>query len=115
MVTLRNAVDGLKDNRTQLVEGGLADEAMLGDLDFQIGTLETRIAEVKATQTSENRTIEHDLSPERDRLVAAELRRQTATAQLIRRVLALKPAPCPPTLLHDYDTLERLRRELPDV
>jgi len=112
MVHLRNAVAELGSNREQLVEGGLADEAMLDDLDFQIGTLERRIAEVKAGQSSENRVIEEDLSPERDRLVAGELERQSVTARLIQRVLELKPDPCPPELLRDFYALEYLHQGL---
>lgn len=112
MVALRNAVAGLTANREQLVEGGLADDAMLKDLDFQIGSLEDRVAEVKAAQSSENRVIEGDLSPERDRQVAGELERQTATAELIRRVIELKPESCPPELQRDYYALEYLTQSL---
>lgn len=112
IVHLRNAVAELDGNREQLVEGGLADEALLQDLDFQIDTLERRIAEVKAGQTSENRVIEEDLSPERDRLVAGELERQTVIARLIRRVFELKPAPCPPELQRDFYALEHLKKNL---
>jgi len=112
MVSLRNAVAGLGENRAQLVEGGLADQAMLDDLDYQIGSLERRVAEVKAGQSSENRVIEEDLSPERDRLVDGELRRETVTAQLIRRVFELKPDPCPTELQRDFYALEYVTQSL---
>ncbi len=112
MVNLRNAVAELAGNREQLVEGGLADDAMLADLDFQIGMLEKRIAEVRADQSSENRHIEKDLSPERDRLVSGELQRQTVTAELIRQIFELKPDPCPPELQRDYYALEYLQQSL---
>jgi hypothetical protein len=112
MVRLRNAAAELGDNREQLVEGGLADEAMLADLDFQITALERRVADVKAGQCSENRVIEKDLSPERDRLVAGELQRQTVVMELIRRVFELKPDPCPADLQPDFSALEHLRQSL---
>lgn len=112
MVSLRNAVAELGSNREQLVEGGLADEAMLEDLDHQIAVLERRMAEVKTGQNSENRVIEGDLSPERDRLVAGELQRQTVATQLIGRVFELKPDPCPPDLQRDYYALEYLGQSL---
>jgi predicted nucleic acid-binding Zn-ribbon protein len=112
LVRLRNAVAELGGNREQLVEGGVADEGMLEDLGLQIGALERRIAEAKAEQDSENRVIEKDLSPERDRLVAGELKRQMVTAQLIRRLFELKPDPCPPELQHDFSALEYLNESL---
>lgn len=112
MVTLRNAVAELRENREQLVEGGLAEDVMLQDLDLQIGTLQRRLDEVKAVQSSENRVIEEDLSPDRDRLVAGELARQTATARLIQRVIELKPDPCPPALQGDFEALEQLQKSL---
>ncbi len=112
MVSLRNAAAELGDNREQLVEGGLADEAMLADLDYQIESLERRVADVKAGQSSENRVIDEDLSPERDLLVAGELQRQTVTEQLIGRVFELKPDPCPESLQGDFDALELLRQSL---
>lgn len=112
MVRLRNAAAELGDNREQLVDGGLADEAMLADLDFQISALERRVADVKAGQRSENRVIEKDLSPERDRLVAGELQRQTVVMELIGRVVELKPDPCPAELQSDFSALEHLRQSL---
>jgi len=112
MVTLHNAVAELGENREQLVKGNLADDVMLQDLDLQIDTLQHRIGEVKALQSSENRVIEEDLSPDRDRLVAGELARQTATARLIQRVIELKPAPCPPTLQGEFEALEQLQKSL---
>lgn len=112
LMQLQLAVAELQANREQLVEGGLADETMLRDLDLQIVTLETRIDEVKTVQDLENRIIIEDLSPERDRLVSGELRRQSAAERLIRLVLSLKPDPCPPELEEEFAELVALQEQM---
>lgn len=112
LMQLRNAVAGLQSNREQLVDGDLADDVMLRDLDLQIETLEQRIAEVMTVQELENQVIVEDLSPERDRLVSGELRRQSAAERLMRLVLSLKPDPCPPELEEDYAELVALQELL---
>ncbi|MFH2010993.1 MAG: serine/threonine-protein kinase [bacterium] len=107
---LRYAVTDLSVERGRMVDAGSPDQAALLDIGYQIGELEKRLGEAGTAQESELAAVRVELQGFQAQLGAVGDQLGDADRRLVSVLYQIKPEPCPPQFLREYDALDLLMK-----
>lgn len=109
---LRHAVVDLRVERDNLVDQTGADPAAIQDMDYQLGALEGRLAQVYSARDQSTAAPRASLSTLQERLASSRVDLTDHERRLIGLVRWEKPQPCPPGTSRKYASLDAMVEHL---
>ena len=108
---LRHAIIDLSLERSLMLEQSRLAAANVADLDYQIGQLETRLAEVYRGQSAGKQRLESEIQAERSKVAQDEGRLEALEFNFLESVLQARPPNEQARLLQAYEKLVALVRD----
>lgn len=107
---LRYAVADLSVERGRSMDAAVPDPATLLDIDYQIGELEKRLGEVSREEEGDQARVVAQVREVQARLDVHRQTQSNADRKLISLLYQVRPDPCPPQFLREYDALDLLMK-----